>query len=1335
MREKISIIIPCYNVESVLSRCLDSIFCQDIDVADYEVICVDDNSTDGTLNLLCEYEKSYPESMIVIALEENGKQGKARNIALGYASGNYVMYVDADDVLAPNILKRLYKTLIEYNCDVAECNYKSFSVGNSFIVESIGKAEIYDMTDAKWRKACILRRFPKTAPWGRLYKRELLTEQDIFFPEGITMEDTYFSELCMAHMKKYVWLPETLYFYYINPNGTYYGKKAINYYMDTLIVQNMATDRIRMNGLLPDCEKELEYLYFLKAFCDPIARMIKNKDYFSYKNYEWAYRELLERYPLIGENPYVWQSKAELLMFSRELSKRLFFEDELAMALYGDDYKNELDCIKVHNNTKVSVLVVTSNQKTALCETLESLLQQSYKNLEIVIVDDASSDGTLETIQELFGDKENIYYLRNEMMQGIGASYNAGAACASGFWLAFAECGTIWQPDRLEIQITSLTKNKKWNYCDVVVGEQTFPRTDWEEYKRVGMLMPTLFMENQINLMGVLLKKECFEELEGFDEDLPEQQEYDFLLRLSEKYYGEELQCTLVYTVPKSVQTENYVAADVYLLMKYSKQLSRLELKKEKLVQVMDNAGYLGAIDILWKYVDLLLEDADYAEALNDYVEKRNLVRFLEQSIEDTILGVQHCTGCAVCQEICPTKAIYMKYDEGGFLVPEIDDEKCVHCGKCVRQCPTQVDLQGNFRKQICYAVQAGYQYQDRGSSGGVFPALAEYALENGWYVAGAVFDEDFSVRHIVSNSKEDIIRMYGSKYVQSNMQELYPQIANLLKKGEIVLFSGVACQVAGLKAYLQCDYCNLYTVDVVCHGVPSPKAWQNYLGRLSEDGKEIIAISFRDKHHLGWKTGLYVKYSDGSEVSDEDDAYVNAFLNNWILRESCYQCNFKGESYSDITLGDFWGIETLDEEFGNRGTSFVTVNSFKGEQLYHSIDDIIIQKRMFPVSAAIIQNHCIETPVLNNAMHDMLQNIWEEGKWEKALEEVYGKLHFDVALVCLWSNNYGNAITNYALYHTLDKLCNVIAIDTGITYLKDRFLEFSQKYFRRSSEFYPRGEWEALQNNCDTFLVGSDQVWNSKYAKGSNWGTFFQLGFISSDKRKVSYASSFGQEGLQPTSEGMKKLYQEFSKLSVREEFGVNVCREQYHMDAKQVLDPVFLLEAEEYDDLLEEIDIDIREPFIAAYLLNPTGEKRDFCEKVKSMFDEMKIIYLIDNAPETKDLYRHILRFENVKVGLRVEEWLYYLRNAQYIITDSFHGTCFSIIFQKPFLSFVNRQTDRFKFFEKLPGISEHILSMVDAEFCDKILEQIDYDAVDKELSKERQCSLKWLKDALFA
>ncbi len=330
----VSIIIPCYNVEDLIKRCLNSIFAQTVETVSYEVICVDDKSTDRTLEILLSYEKQNPENMIIIPLEENGKQGHARNVALDYAAGEYIMYVDADDVIADGILETLYQAAEKYQCDVAECAYKSFSDEPDLEIRTVGEIELYDMEDALSRKKCILNHFLRTAPWGRLYRKELLELDDVFFPEGITMEDTYFTELCMAHMHYYVYIPDTLYFYYINPDGTFHNPKASTYYMDAVQVQNWATDRIVEKNLLEDCGQEWEYIHFYKAFRDPMVRMITDKASFSYQNYVRMFFELQKRYPDVADNIYIAASTTVLTLFMRVITRELCSEQALATLMY-----------------------------------------------------------------------------------------------------------------------------------------------------------------------------------------------------------------------------------------------------------------------------------------------------------------------------------------------------------------------------------------------------------------------------------------------------------------------------------------------------------------------------------------------------------------------------------------------------------------------------------------------------------------------------------------------------------------------------------------------------------------------------------------------------------------------------------------------------------------------------------------------------------------------------------------------------------------------------------------------------------------------------------------
>ena len=207
------------------------------------------------------------------------------------------------------------------------------------------------------------------------------------------------------------------------------------------------------------------------------------------------------------------------------------------------------------------------------------------------------------------------------------------------------------------------------------------------------------------------------------------------------------------------------------------------------------------------------------------------------------------CVGCGACENVCPVKAISMQENEEGFLYPVVDSDLCVSCNKCNHVCP----VQKNEKKAVVSKAYAAWNKDDailRGSSsGGVFSILAQYVLRKGGVVCGAAFDEGNVVKHILVENAADLEKLRGSKYVQSEIGHIFVQIKDLLKSGRQVLFSGTPCQVAGLNSYLEKDFDNLLTVDVACHGVPSPKVWQKYIFEL---GKDVSQFNFRDKRAVG---------------------------------------------------------------------------------------------------------------------------------------------------------------------------------------------------------------------------------------------------------------------------------------------------------------------------------------------------------------------------------------------------------------------------------------------------------------------------------------------------
>lgn len=327
------------------------------------------------------------------------------------------------------------------------------------------------------------------------------------------------------------------------------------------------------------------------------------------------------------------------------------------------------------------------------------------------------------------------------------------------------------------------------------------------------------------------------------------------------------------------------------------------------------------------------------------------------------MLGVtkENCTGCGACQNICPKGCIGMRPDGEGFWYPEVDTKMCIKCGLCQMVCPALAPADVSQPElPLAYAAYTlDAEVRRESSSGGVFTELARSVLRRGGVVFGAAMDSPLDVVHQAVESEEELSRLRGSKYVQSRVGLAYQQAKLFLEQGRLVLFTGTPCQIGGLLAFLNRNYDNLITQDIVCHGVPSPKVWDNYVQyRQRKNGKEICQVSFRDKTK-GWRHyALRFCHADGTQevCSAREDAYMRAFVGDLALRPSCYQCRFKGLSRkSDITLADFWGIDRVCPELDDDGgTSLILVHSARGRKaLEETGESLCLREVDAPAAAA----------------------------------------------------------------------------------------------------------------------------------------------------------------------------------------------------------------------------------------------------------------------------------------------------------------------------------------------------------------------------------------------
>lgn len=323
------------------------------------------------------------------------------------------------------------------------------------------------------------------------------------------------------------------------------------------------------------------------------------------------------------------------------------------------------------------------------------------------------------------------------------------------------------------------------------------------------------------------------------------------------------------------------------------------------------------------------------------------------------------CSGCSACSNVCTHSAISMKEDEEGFLFPVIDTDKCVNCGLCEKVCPYNEDCSNTSDEQHSYiAVTDKMEYYTESASIGVCTMLSDYILSKGGYVYGVELNEDdWKAYHVCIHDKESLNRIRNSKYLQSNPRNVYKEIKTRLRANETVLYIGTPCQVAGLKSFLRNDYDNLFTIDIICHGVFSPKLMPyevSYWKKLFKS--EIHNFRFRSKRVYKDYVGGNVNFDldDGTHIERHASASPSyrAFAyagdgKNYNLRLSCYSCNFrKTERYGDITVGDPWFIDwrkVKNKQIKTfRGAkSIFSTNTAKGQRLFQQIRKLLVVEEL----------------------------------------------------------------------------------------------------------------------------------------------------------------------------------------------------------------------------------------------------------------------------------------------------------------------------------------------------------------------------------------------------
>lgn len=396
----------------------------------------------------------------------------------------------------------------------------------------------------------------------------------------------------------------------------------------------------------------------------------------------------------------------------------------------------------------------------------------------------------------------------------------------------------------------------------------------------------------------------------------------------------------------------------------FHKQFVVFERKEEGLTmnsRLQTLLSKFGMEDRVFKgdNVEELLKPIDYSRVdeiiayermkANNFLEKAmNEIQKLEKNEENdakkmiTITRKEHCFGCGACSKVCPKQCIQMKADEEGFLYPEIDLESCINCGKCSSVCPYH-NRDGNEIQEVYAAINEDSTVRSNSSSGGTFYQICKATIEDGGVIFGCAWDETMTATHVKVETMEDVRRLQGSKYVQSLLGDSYAQVKKELSTGRKVVFSGTPCQVAGLKNYLGKDYPNLLLVDVLCHGVPSPKVLRAYQREIENKfDSKIVFMNVRDKKKSWHRLHTEIHFENGKQFYTfcGYDTYMSMFLTNMSQRPSCFECKFTTkERQGDITLGDFWGIGVhMSELDDDKGTSMVAINTDKGRKMWEKI-------------------------------------------------------------------------------------------------------------------------------------------------------------------------------------------------------------------------------------------------------------------------------------------------------------------------------------------------------------------------------------------------------------
>lgn len=699
------------------------------------------------------------------------------------------------------------------------------------------------------------------------------------------------------------------------------------------------------------------------------------------------------------------------------------------------------------------------------------------------------------------------------------------------------------------------------------------------------------------------------------------------------------------------------------------------------------------------------------------------------------------CTGCSACMNVCPTDAIELIEGYHTFEYPKIDYDKCISCGKCQKTCPVNLYTNSNTKTPKIFAASAKDEIRKKSSSGGLFTLFAKEIIAMDGCVFGASIDASNKIVHVKIENEADIVKCTGSKYVQSKIALIYRDVKSELETGRTVLFTGCPCQVAGLYKFLNKNYSNLYTIDLLCHGVPSQKLFDMYLQELNLG--TIDSIQFRNKD-LGWRADAIsienVKGEKYIKSWHSGDPFEIVFQENLGLRDSCENCEFATfPRTADISLGDFWGIQHFIA-VDKLGTSIVFINNDNGQKLFDSIRKQLKFVKQMDISYSEIKNRIYKHYPHNKNKQLFFDYISKGNMFSKAAQNAsQGK--YDVAIVGIPTvENFGGSLTYVALYNVIQEMGYTCAM---IERPKDAIhppMPISRIYYEapfKNQDLLPfvktRKELKKYNDISDVFIVGSDQLYHHNLMR--NFSGVALLDWVDDNKKKIAFAASFGHDvftGDETERAEMSYFLKKFDAFSCREASGVVLAKNDFDINATQVLDPVFLCDRKVYDKMISNAKIEYKSNYISAYILDPNPHKANIINALSNILNKKAFIYseMFYNRESIKSKWSLPIEIGNI------EDRLSCIENSDFVIADSFHGMCMAIIFKKPFIAIANegRGKTRFASLLNMLGLSNRLIEKTE-NINDNLdlLKPIDYNEVYRILEVEKNRSKEWLKSQI--